>query len=650
MFPRLFSTLKLGHVTVNNRICTSAHAECLAEDGLPTEKTIRYYEAKAKGGVGLILCFGSASVHPTSTARDWNGVELFEDRVVPHLRNFSEAVHCYDVPVIAQITHRGRRGRSTGDFGRLYGPSPIREPKHRETPHELDEAMMTELVEAFADAAWRLKEGGFDGCEVMASHCHLIDQFWTPNANQRRDDYGGELGNRLRFGFRVIESIRQRVGKDFVVGVRITGNDFTRGGLDEAAMKEIVQKLADTKLLDFYNVIGSTAETSAGEARAIPDMSFEHGLFAHLAAAMKEIVDVPVITAGRIVTPEQAERVLEQGQADLVIMNRSLIADPELPNKAREGATEEIRICRGYNEGCIDRIYTGLGVTCVQNPLAGRETELSEVEPSENPRKVVIAGGGCAGMEAARVAALRGHRVVLIEKSNRLGGQTLIAARAPSRGEFDGAARWLARQLERLGVAVHLDTEATVERLLAEKPDAVLVATGARPLKPKLPGLDEHPSWSCWDVLSGRLLDGERIAVIDEEYGFQGPTTAELLLDAGKKVELVTSAESIATELGATTRPPLYQRLFEKGIVIRPHIVALAVEKAHLVGENAWSGTPERLGPYDGFVYAFGGEAVDGLYREIRTTVPLCHSIGDCFAPRTLQHAIYEGHITARRL
>ena len=253
-FQHLFSPIQIGHLTVKNRICCSAHADALAVDGMPQELERRYYEEKARGGLGFMMCFGSASIHETSTARDWNGVELFDDRVIPHLKAFSDKIHQYDVPVVCQITHRGRRGRSIDLWNRMYAPSDMREPNHRENPHPLDEAMMTELVEAFASAAGRLQQGGFDGCEVMASHCHLIDQFWTDNANRRDDDYGGELDNRLRFGRRVIDAVRDRVGSDFVVGIRVTGDDFTERGVDNSRMLEICRRLNADGKLDYFNV------------------------------------------------------------------------------------------------------------------------------------------------------------------------------------------------------------------------------------------------------------------------------------------------------------------------------------------------------------------------------------------------------------
>ena len=648
-FPTLFSPTRVGPRTVKNRICCSAHADSLAEDGMPTERTVRYYELKARGGTGLLMCFGSASVHRTSPARDWNGVELFDDRVIPHLRRFSETMHRYAVPCIAQITHRGRRGRSSGTWERLYGPSAIREPNHRETPHPLDEATLKEFISAFAAAAGRLKQGGFDGCEVMASHCHLIDQFWTPNANRRPDRYGGELPNRLRFGIEVLRAVRERVGSDFIVGIRMTGDDFVDGGLNQGVCQEIADQLDELGLLDYFNVIGSSAETYPGEAAAVPDMSFPVALYCPLAAAIKKVVRVPVIATGRINEPAVAERVLREGQADLCVMTRAQIADPDFPNKAREGRLDDIRPCFGYNEGCIDRIYTGKGVTCVHNAVIGRETVWAELPRANAPKKVIIIGGGPAGLECARVARLRGHTVLLFEKGSELGGQTLIARKAPARQDFDGACRYAALQCRKHGVDIRLGVNADAETVCRESPDVVVLATGARALRPDLPGMAAF-GLGAWDVLNGQEVPGRRVLVIDEEYSQQGPSVAEFLLDRGKEVAIVTSERTIGSFLGATTGPPVFQRLFTKGVQLHCHLRVVQLEAARVITRNVWSNREVTLGPYEAFVYAYGGEAVCDLERELAGKVPRIELIGDCFAPRTLQHAILEGHKLAREL
>lgn len=648
-FATLFSPIAIGSRTVKNRICCSAHADSLAEDGMPTERTVRYYELKARGGIGFMMCFGSASVHRTSPARDWNGVELFEDRVVPHLRKFSETMHRYGVPCVAQITHRGRRGRSVDTWERMYAPSAVREPNHREVPHQMDASTMKEFIGAFADAAARLQQGGFDGCEVMASHCHLIDQFWTPNANRRDDRYGGDLANRIRFGAEVLQAVRARVGPDFIVGIRMTADDFVDGGLENTVCQEIAGRLHDLGVLDYFNVIAASPETYSGEAAAVPDMSFPLGVYAPLSASIRAVVGVPVIAMGRINDPMVAERILREGQADLCIMNRSLIADPDFPNKAKEGRLDDIRQCMGYNQGCIDRIYTGRGVTCVQNAVIGRERDWAELPRASAPKKIVIVGGGPAGLECARVARMRGHAVVLFEKRHELGGQTLIARKAPARQDFDGACRFMALQCKKLGVDIRLGVTAGAEMILNEKPDVVVLATGARAFKPSLPGIDDF-GFSAWEVLEGVDVPGQAILVIDEEYGFQAPSAAEYLLERGKQVDIVTSERTIGTFLGATTTPPVLRRLFTKGARLHCNLKVVELTANQAIARNVWSEREEALGPYDAFVYAYGGVAVSELEKELNGRAPRLELAGDCFAPRTLQHAILEGHKLAREL
>lgn len=645
----LFSPIEIGPRRVRNRICCSAHADSLAEDGMPTERTVRYYELKARGGVGFMMCFGSGSVHATSPARDWNGVELFEDRVIPHLEKFSEAMHRYDVPCVSQITHRGRRGRSIDTFQRMYGPSAIREPNHRETPHVISRETMKEFVTSYADASERLQKGGFDGCEVMASHGHLIDQFWSLNSNQRDDEYGGSIENRLRFGIDVLRAVRERVGDDFIVGIRVTGDDFVDGGLDGGLCQEIAGRLDELGIIDYFNVIGGTAETYPGEAAAVPNMSFPLAVYCPLAAAIRSAVNVPVIATGRINDPTLAERVLQEGQADLCIMNRALIADPDFPNKAREGRLDDVRQCMGYNEGCIDRIYQGLGVTCVQNAVIGREAEWAELPRAATPQRVVVVGGGPAGLECARVARQRGHEVTLFEKNDEPGGQTLIARNAPQRQDFDGACRYTALQCGKLGVDMRLGVEATVDSIVAESPDVVVLATGVTPFQPEIPGLEDY-GYSVWEVLQGVDVAGDRVLVIDEEYAYQGPSAAEFLLDAGKEVDVVTTEAMVGSFLGATTLPPVLQRLYSKGARIHGHRRVAEIQSGLAICRNVWSEQEEELGPYDSFVYAYGGRALDELSEALAEHVPRVELIGDCFAPRTLQHAMLEGHQLAREI
>jgi NADPH-dependent 2,4-dienoyl-CoA reductase/sulfur reductase-like enzyme len=447
----------------------------------------------------------------------------------------------------------------------------------------------------------------------------------------------------------VLHAVRERVGRDFLVGIRVTGDDFTDGGVDNGMAQEIAGRLNDLGLLDYFNIIAATAETYPGEAAAVPDMSFPLGVYAPVAAAIRTVVNVPVIAMGRINDPAVAERILQAGQADLCIMNRALIADPDFPNKTKEGRLDDIRQCMGYNQGCIDRIYTGRGVTCVQNAIIGRETIWAEMPRAASPKKVLILGGGPAGLECARVARLRGHQVILLEKSQELGGQTLIARNGPARQDFDGACRFSALQCRKLGVDIRLGVTADAALVQRESADVVVLATGARPFKPQIPGIDDY-AYNAWEVLQGTEVPGSSILVLDEEYGYQAPSVAEYLLDRGKQVDLVTSERAIGSFLGATTAPPVFRRLFCKGVHLHCNLKVVQFESHQALAKNVWSEQEEVLGPYDAFVYAYGGESVCALEKELKGKVPRLELIGDCFAPRTLQHAILEGHKLAREL
>src|SRR5437667_7921721 len=418
----LFSPIKVGRLMLKNRIYSSGHAEAMAEGGRPGERLRRYHEAKARGGCALTIFGGSSSVHPSSPAAAWKQIANHDDSIIPGSRAVAEAVHRHGCLVFTQLTQLGRRAQFDPEGANvLLAPSQIPERVHRDVPHELEGEQIAELVRAFGEAARRCRDGGLDGIEISMAHNHLIDQFWSPLFNERRDDYGGSLENRMRFGVEVLREIRRRVGSDFVVGARISGDELTRGGLTAADMAEIARRLAASGLIDFLSIIGGGAHTYELQAAAVPNMSYAAGVYVPLAAAIKHAAPgMPIFHASRIVDPVHADRTVAAGDIDVVGMTRALIADPDLPRKAREGRLDDIRTCVGANEGCIDRIYQGKPVTCVQNPATGREVELADVHAATKPKRVVVVGGGVAGLEAARMAAARGHQVVLFEKAAEL--------------------------------------------------------------------------------------------------------------------------------------------------------------------------------------------------------------------------------------
>src|SRR5881397_2097142 len=454
----LFSPIPVGRLTLKNRIYSSGHAEAMAEGGRPGARLTRYHEAKARGGCALTIFGGSSSVHPSSPAAAWKQIANHDDSIIPAYRAIADAVHAHGCHVFTQLTHLGRRAQADGEEASvLLAPSQIPERVHRDVPHELEGEQIAELVRAFGDATRRCREGGLDGIELSMAHNHLIDQFWSPLFNQRLDEYGGSLDNRMRFALEVLRETRRRVGGDFVVGARISGDEFTRGGLTAADMAEIARRLAASGLVDFLSTIGGGAHTYELQAAAVQNMSYATGVFVPLAAAIKQAAPgMPIFHASRIVDPVHADHIVAAGQIDVVGMTRALIADPELPRKAQEGRLDDIRTCVGANEGCIDRIYQGKPVTCVQNPATGREGELGQVSKASVAKKVVIVGGGLPRLMAARFATLRGHRVVLFEKDTQLGGQVLLAARAPARAEYAGIVRFLVIQVKKLGVEIRV--------------------------------------------------------------------------------------------------------------------------------------------------------------------------------------------------
>jgi len=476
-----------------------------------------------------------------------------------------------------------------------------------------------------------------------------VDQFWSPLFNRRTDEYGGSLENRMRFGFEVLREIRRQVGCDWVVGARISGDEMTAGGLTAGDMAEIARRLAASGLVDFLSIIGGAAHTLPLQALAVPNMASPHGVFVPLAAAIKAAVPgMPVFHAGRIVDPVHADQILADGSIDLVGMTRALIADPDLPRKAIEGRLDDVRLCVGANEGCIDRIYQGKPVTCIQNPETGRETELAEPVPAAMRRRVVVVGAGPAGLEAARVAALRGHRVILLEREAEVGGQVLIAARAPARAEYAGILRFLARQVDKLGVDCRLRVEASVDTVLAESPDVVIIATGSSPHVPDLRGLDGKHVVTDRDVLLDRVEVGERVVVVDDVHTQQGLSTAEHLLDRGRRVEVISRLFYAGQDVGVTSIAPLYSRLFAKGVTLTPHTDLVAVEGSAVVVANVYTRAERRIEGVDTVVLSMGSRSIDALYRALKGQVAALHAIGDCVAPRGIHQAILEGTRVAR--
>ncbi|SMF27388.1 NADH:flavin oxidoreductase [Pseudogulbenkiania subflava] len=574
-YPHLFSPITLNKLTLRNRIVSTAHAEVYAEPGgLPGERYIRYYEEKAKGGLGLAICGGSSPVSIDSPQSWWKSVNLSTDKIIDPLARLAEAMHRHGAKIMIQATHMGRRSSYYGEhWPHLVSPSGIREPVHRGNAKIIEPHEIKRIIGDFKQAARRIKASGLDGMEVSAAHQHLIDQFWSPRTNFRSDAYGGSLENRMRFGIEVFQAIREEVGADFCVGLRMCGDEFHEDGLTHDMLKDIAQAMSETGLIDYLSVVGSGGDTHNTLANCMPPMALPPEPFVHLAAGIKSVSKVPVMHAQSIRDPNQAERILSSGMVDMVGMTRAHIADPHLVIKIRDGKEDQIRQCVGANY-CIDRQYFGQDVLCIQNAATSREATMPHtIEKAKHKRKVVVVGAGPAGLEAARVAKERGHDVVLFEKNDVVGGQIVLAAKAPQREQMAGIVRWLDMETQRLGVDRRLGTAADEAMILAEQPDIVVLATGGVPNSGMVPawGVAEGLAVTGWDILSGKVEPKKNVLVYDAVSSHAGFGVADFLASRGSQVEIVTPDVKVGDDTGGTTFPIFYRRLYAQGMIPTPN-------------------------------------------------------------------------------
>jgi mycofactocin system FadH/OYE family oxidoreductase 2 len=647
-FKFLFSPLPVGQTVVPNRVCFSSHLTDFAENNLPGERHIYYLAERAKGGAGLIIT-EEQSVHPTDHSYE-KLIDAFNPAVVPGYRRICNTVHEYETKIFAQLNHNGAQGDGSNSRLPLWAPSPIPDVMFREVPKEMEIEDIREVIEYFCRSATHVREGGFDGIELQVGHSSLIRQFLSPLSNHRSDEYGGSLENRMRFALEVIAAVRATVGPEFTLGIRLCADEMIPGGLTLDDTKEMARRFEatghidflDLSLATFYNLylVGGSMHTPLGYA--VP-----------LAAGMKEVVSLPVFATGRINDPVMAERILADGQADMIGMVRAQICDPELANKAKEGRLEEIRYCVADNQNCYGRIAMNKPIGCIQNPAVGHEKErgIGSIKPASVRKRVIIIGGGPAGLRTAAIAAQRGHQVTLYEKQAKLGGQINIAALGAGREEFAAVIRNEENQLKKLPVSIVLNKEVTAELVREQKPDAVIVATGSVPKECPVPGADGPKIFNVWQALLGQADLGNRVLFIDNDGHHQATATAEHLADLGKEVYILTSSLFVGTDLG----PPqdLYltrQRLLQKGVTFTPDFAVMEIKGLEVHGFNVYSNEWQTFNGHDSIVLAMGNRAEDGLYKALKGTVKELYRIGDCVAPRKIDMAIHEGEKVGRTI
>ncbi|HTX07329.1 MAG TPA: NADH:flavin oxidoreductase [Solirubrobacteraceae bacterium] len=621
-YRALLTPLPLKGLTIRNRVMMTAHVGGIAEDGVPKRLYRRYQQERARGGVGLTVIGASTAVTVDAAGGAYVGaVEAIDDAVIPWYRKLADTLHAEGTTVFTQLTHMGRRfGWDGGRWLAPVAPSLIREPAFRAFPKEMEDWDFTRILDGFAAAARRAKDGGLDGLEVSAAHGHLLDQFWSQESNRRTDRYGGSLANRTRFAVEVLAAIRDAVGADYVVGVRMSADQLLSDGLSHRDCLEIGRILVDTGNVDFLDVIVGNAETFAGHMTTFPDMAEPEAPYLQLAAAMKAHLGVPVFHAQRVTSLERAASAVADGSVDMVGMTRAHLADPHMVRKLLAGRADDIRPCVGANY-CIDRVYAGKQAHCIYNAATGRETTMPHrITRSRQRRRIVVIGGGPAGLEAARVSAERGHSVILFEQAESSGGAVTVAARAAGRGGLAAITEWLERQALKKGVDARWGVRATADLVLAEGPDVVIVASGGSPNKGPLARQDLADT--CFGVLSGESELRAGPTLVYDENGREGALSCAAHIAAhGGPVEFLTADPAPGAELERTVRPPLMRRCYEAGVRFTADTRLLDVRRGNgqliavLGNDYTMTRTERRVAQV---VVDYGSAPNDEIYHELK--------------------------------
>ncbi|AZL14845.1 oxidoreductase [Brevibacterium aurantiacum] len=648
LFPHLFEPITLGTRTIRNRIVSSDHDTVLDDHGAIGDDLVAYHEARAQGGCGLIVLQVSG-VH--ETARYTNHVLMAtDDSSIPGYRAVAEAVHRHGATIFAQLFHPGREvmDGERGMAPRAVAPSDTPQERFKVVPEALSTEVIKEIIAGYASAAKRITDAGIDGVEIVASHGYLPIQFFNPRVNTRTDEYGGSPASRRRFLAEVVAGVRAAVGPDVVVGLRISGEEKTEDGLVATEILDLIEHLDSLECLDYFSITAGDSSTLQGAVHIVPSMQIDPAYAASLSEQVKKITDKPVMVAGRINQPHEAEKAIAEGRTDMAIMTRAMICDPEIANKSGRDAVDEIRACIGCNQACIGHFQMGVPISCIQYPESGRELTFLPRPRVRTRRRVLVIGGGPAGLKAAAVAAEAGDDVVLCEREPHLGGAVLLAQELPYRSEFGGAATNLSAEAKRAGVDIRTSTTVTQQILDEVAPEHVIVATGAKQRMPHIEIDDGAFVIGARDYLNTQpILPTGRVLVTDWKGDWIGLGIALRLAEARVPVTLATAANFAGAAIQQYTRTLLMSQALRAGVDF--------VNDARLVGVDAETGylqstLCEIVHEVDGVAATIVSGAPQSVIPDLDFGSASVHTIGDALAPRTVEEAVFEGLEAANSL
>lgn len=644
-FSHLLSPIQLGKVALRNRMIFPAHDSLLqGHDGLINDRYIAYQVARTRGGAGLNI-LAAASVDEYSYTSP-SQLRLDTDKAIPGYRAMAEAIHAEGGKVFAQLLHAGREMYSADDgtAPMTFSASTTYVERFHITPRELTKNEIAKIVVAYGQAAARAVAAGVDGIEVCGNQGNLPSQFLAATVNRRTDEYGGDMENRCRFIMEITQSIRNAIGPNVTFGFRLSVADLDNDGLEEEEGHEALTRLDQSGLVDYLHIVLGTPSTRGGAFHIVAPMEVAPtGYVAPFAERLKQRIKVPLVATGRFNTPQSADSAIAQGYMDAAGMNRAMICDPGFAGKVRDSRIDDIRACIACDQACIGHMQRGYSVSCIQFPESGRELTLGSYQKATQKKKVLVVGGGPAGMKAAAVAAARGHEVALCEASGQLGGQAVLASKVPNRAEFGGIVTNLMREMELAGVQVRLKTKVTRELIEREAPDAVVLATGATtrlPLPERIEGIDYVTANS---VIDGSAKVGQRVLIADLTCDWVGIGTALQLAGNGHDVTLAVVGVQPGEAIPSYVRDKAAAQLFEANVKIINYARLYGADAGTVYLEHVSAMKPIIVNDIDTLVICHGGEADRRLEREIEG-LPVQQLIaGDCMTPRTAEEAVLDG-------